>query len=61
MTTTIEHSRRHGPHDPRWQTLRSLKETGQLEEARPGAIAPAAVQAWEGDALALPGPVSAAT
>jgi hypothetical protein len=47
MTRTIEHSRKHGPFDPRWPTLRSPTGTEQLEEARLGAIMQTAVQAWE--------------
>jgi hypothetical protein len=45
----IEPARKHGPFDPRWLTVRARKEAEQLEEAPPGAITPAALQAWEGE------------
>jgi hypothetical protein len=49
----IEPSRKHGPFDLRWLTVRSLKEAEQPEEARPEAITRAAVQAWEGEGGAV--------
>ena len=53
MTRTIEHSRKHGPFDPRWPTLRSLTETDQPDDAWPAAITRAAVEAWEGEGGAV--------
>ena len=53
MTRKIEHSRRHGPFDPRWLTARAVREFEQLERARPAAIRRAAVRAWEGEGGAL--------
>ena len=53
MTTMIEHSRKHGPFDPRWLTFRAVRGFEQLERARPAAIRRAAVQAWEGEGGAL--------
>jgi hypothetical protein len=52
MTRTIEHSRKHGPFDPRWLTFRAVRGFEQLERARPAARR-AAVQAWEGEGGAL--------
>jgi hypothetical protein len=49
----IEHSRKHGPFDPRWLTVRPLEEVEQLEEAPPTAITPAALQAWEAEGGAV--------
>jgi hypothetical protein len=49
MTLRIEPSRRHGPFDPRWLPVRSLKDAAQPEEAWSGT----AVEAWEGEGGAL--------
>ena len=53
MTRTIQHSRKHGPFDPRWLTFRAVRGVEQLERARPAAIKRAAVQAWDGEGGAL--------
>jgi hypothetical protein len=45
----IEPARKHGPFDPRWLAVRSRKEAEQLQVAPLEAIAPAALQAWEGE------------
>jgi hypothetical protein len=50
MTKRIEPSRKHGPFDTRWPSFRRVD---RLEEARLGAIMPAALQAWEGEGDAV--------
>jgi hypothetical protein len=50
MTKRIEPSRKHGPFDPRWP---SFRKADRLEEARLGAIMPAALKAWEGEGGAV--------